>query len=228
MSATVVNPSTNPSTNTDAKTLFRAAYENRYTWDSSFPGYRADVTYRHGEVLYQGQAKVVPDERMGYRGEVTGIANEEVQKAVQGQLWEIAVHRVRRPFERTHDGNEFSLGDTDANGAVQVNIEGKAKGDHYRVKGNEVVKVHRHMHGTVVTIHTFSTHDTGAGYLSHTYDSVYHDPKTGDQTSEVSLFTDEYGEFGGYQILTKRTIATPDEQGQTQTLEFEFSNIELA
>jgi len=28
---------------TQARDLFRAAYENRYTWDSDFPGYVADV-----------------------------------------------------------------------------------------------------------------------------------------------------------------------------------------
>ena len=39
--------------------------------------------------------------------------------------------------------------------------------------------VYRHIHGTVVTIFTESTTDTGAGYLSHTYSSRYNDPETG-------------------------------------------------
>lgn len=33
---------------TQARDLFRAAYENRYTWDSDFPGYVADVELRQG------------------------------------------------------------------------------------------------------------------------------------------------------------------------------------
>ncbi|MGB5592975.1 MAG: DUF3386 family protein [Crocosphaera sp.] len=30
----------------DPRDLFRAAYENRYTWDQNFPGYTADVTFK--------------------------------------------------------------------------------------------------------------------------------------------------------------------------------------
>jgi hypothetical protein len=65
---------------------------------------------------------------------------------------------------------------------------GKAEGDRYHVRDNEVSMVHRHIHGTVVTIHTFSSHDTGAGYLSHKYDSVYCDPATGEQKGGRSVF----------------------------------------
>ena len=57
---------------TDATALFRAAYDNRYTWDSSFPGYTADVTYRCAGTEFHGKAVVSPDPRMGYKGEVAG------------------------------------------------------------------------------------------------------------------------------------------------------------
>ena len=36
-------------TQVSARDLFRTAYENRYTWDSSFPGYTADVTFTSGD-----------------------------------------------------------------------------------------------------------------------------------------------------------------------------------
>ncbi|MBD2328874.1 DUF3386 domain-containing protein [Alkalinema sp. FACHB-956] len=208
----------------DATTLFRAAYENRYTWDSSFPGYTADVTYRCGDQVFQGQAKVSPDPRMGYKGEVTGIEDEEVLKAIQGQLWETAIHRVRRAFEQTHGANTFTFGETDESGAVEIIMGGKATGDRYKVRNNEVVLVHRHIHGNVVTINTFSTYETGAGYLSHTYDSVYHDPQTGVQTSPKQLFEDSYEEVNGYTVLNKRVITTED---NSQPVEFVFTNIQL-
>ena len=86
-----------------------------------------------------------------------------------------------------------------------------------------MVLVHRHLHGVVVTITTFSTHDTGAGYLSHTYDSVYHDPKTGEQKKGRSEFTDEYDQVGDYFVLTRRAIASADEGD----MEFVFSGIQL-
>ena len=85
--------------------------------------------------------------------------------------------------------------------------------------------VHRHIHGVVITIHTHSSHDTGEGYLSHTYDSVYHDPETGAQKGGKSNFVDEYEKVGDYQILNRRLITT--EGDKTDTQEFIFSNIQL-
>lgn len=210
---------------TSARDFFRAAYENRYTWDSSFPGYTADVTYRCGDQEFHSQATVSPDPRMGYKGEINGIEDEDVSNAVRGQLWEIAVHRVRREFEKTHGNNTFRFGETKPDGAVELLMGGKAEGDRYEVRNDEISLVHRHMHGTVVTIHTYSSHNTGAGYLSHEYDSVYADPKTGEQTSGVSLFTDEYDQVDGYWILTRRAIAAKG--SDAPTAEFLFSNIKL-
>ncbi|MEM9903480.1 MAG: DUF3386 domain-containing protein [Cyanobacteria bacterium P01_D01_bin.44] len=204
---------------TSARDLFRAAYENRYTWDSNFPGYTTDVTFVKGDKTYTGKARVNPD----LSAEVFELDDEDALKMVKGQLWEVAIHRVRREFEDTHGKNQFSCGDTDETGAVQILVEGKSAGDHYKVRNDEVVLVHRHIHGVVVTINTFSTHDTGAGYLSHTYDSVYHDPKTGEQKKGRSEFTDEYGKVGDYCILTRRAITSEDEPD----MEFVFSNIEL-
>jgi hypothetical protein len=205
-----------------APDFFRAAYENRYTWDSHFPGYTADVTYTQDGQVFTGKARVNPD----MKAEVTEVADEAAQKAIAGQLWETAIHRVRRSFEQTHGSNTFTYGETDATGAVELLMGGKAEGDRYKVRENQVCLVHRHMHGVVITINTFSSHDTGEGYLSHEYDSVYHDPQTGEQKGGKSLFSDEYEKVGDYFILTRRTIET-DANGQTHTQEFAFSNIEL-
>lgn len=209
-----------------ARDFFRAAYENRYTWDAAFPGYRADVTFTHNGQTYKGKATVSAD----LKPEVTGIADEAAQKAVHGQLFEVSIHRVRRSFEDSHGNNTFRYGETQTNGAVEILMGGKAEGDRYEVKNQEVSMVHRHIHGVVVTIHTYSSHDTGAGYLSHRYDSVYHDPKTGDQKGGLSDFEDEYTEVGGYYILSRRLIETTtdsDNGPQEDSQEFVFSNIEL-
>jgi len=36
-----------------ARELFKEAFENRYTWDKDFPGYRAEITYfpKEGEPI---------------------------------------------------------------------------------------------------------------------------------------------------------------------------------
>lgn len=206
----------------EARELFRAAYENRYTWDSNFPGYTADVTYRVGDREYTGKIRINRD----FSFDVTDVADEDAKKAIHGQVWEIAVHRVRRPFEETHGKNTFTLGDTDDDGAVEVFVAGKAMGDRYKVKNNEVSLVHRHMHGIVVTINTFSSHDTGEGYLSHRYDSVYSDPKTGEIQGERTEFEDSYEKIDGYYIMTRRVIHS-QQDGQPSTSEFAFSNVKL-
>ncbi len=209
-------------TQASARELLQAAYENRYTWDKNFPGYTADVTYKTGDRQFQGQARVSPD----LKGSVSGIDDESAAKAISNQLWEVAIHRIRRPFEQTHSENTFSYGETDDTGAVEILVGGKGEGDRYKLRNNEVCMVHRHIHGVVVTIHTFSSHDTGAGYLSHRYDSVYHDPQTGAQKGGRSVFTDEYENVGDYVILNRRLIETETDQGP-QTQEFQFSNIQL-
>jgi Protein of unknown function (DUF3386) len=209
-------------TKVSAQELFRAAYENRYTWDSEFPGYTADIKYTYDGKEHKGQVNITTN----LKAEVLGVTDEEAQKAIHGQAWEIAVHRVRRTFEQTHGENIFRYGATDADGAVEILMGGKAEGDKYKLRNNEVCLVHRHIHGVVVTINTFSSHETGEGYLSHTYDSVYHDPKTGEQKGGKSDFVDEYEKVGKYSILNRREITT-DVDGKPSVQEFIFSNIKL-
>lgn len=209
-------------TKLSARELFQAAYENRYTWDNTFPGYTADITYKYDDQVFTG--KVIIDGNL--KAEVLDVEDESAKKAIHGQAWEIAIHRVRRSFEDTHSANQFSYGNTDETGATEILVGGKGEGDKYKVRNNEVCHVHRLIHGTFVTIDTFSSHDTGAGYLSHTYDSVYHDPKTGEQKGGRSEFTDEYEKVGEYFILNRREIST-ETAGKTSTQEFIFSNLKL-
>lgn len=209
-------------TQISAQELFQAAYENRYTWDKNFPGYTADITFKEDDKVITGRIRVNAD----LKAEVFDVQDEQAQKIIHGQAWEIAIHRVRRSFEQTHSTNTFSYGNTDETGAVEILVGGKSEGDGYKVRNNEVCYVHRLIHGTFVTINTFSSHDTGEGYLSHTYDSVYHDPKTGEQRGGRSEFTDEYEKVGKYFILNRREIRTQTE-GQVSTQEFIFSNIKL-
>ncbi|MDZ8050937.1 MAG: DUF3386 domain-containing protein [Aulosira sp. ZfuVER01] len=209
-------------TQISAQELFRAAYENRYTWDKYFPGYTADVTFKHDEQVITGKVII----SASLKAEVLDVEDEQASKAIHNQAWEIAIHRVRRSFEDTHSANSFSYGATDENGAVEILVGGKADGDKYKVYNNEVSHVHRLIHGTFVTINTFSSHQTGEGYLSHTYDSVYNDPKTGEQKGGRSEFTDEYEKVGKYFILNRREIRTQID-GKVSTQEFIFSNIKL-
>lgn len=206
----------------EARELFRSAYENRYTWDSNFPGYTADVTYRSDDRQYTGKIRINQDCTF----DVTDVEDEEAKKEIQGQVWETSIHRVRRAFEETHGKNVFTLGKTDDAGAVEVFVEGKSMGDRYKVRANEITLVHRHIRDVVVTINTYSSHETGEGYLSHRYDSVYTDAETGTSKGGKSDFEDIYEKVGDYYVMTQRTIRT-EEAGKVSTSEFAFSNVKL-
>ncbi len=209
-------------TQISAQELFRAAYQNRYTWDENFPGYSADITYKYDGQVFTGKVRIDAN----LKWEVLQIEDQAAKKAIEAQVWEIAVHRVRRSFEQTHGENTFTYGETDKTGAVEIFLGGKSAGDKYKVRNDIVTLVHRHIHGVVVTINTFSIHETGAGYLSNTYDAVYHDPQTGIQKGGRSEFTDEYEKVGNYYILNRREIRT-ETDGNLSIQEFIFCNLEL-
>jgi Protein of unknown function (DUF3386) len=206
----------------EARDLFRTAYENRYTWDKNFPGYTAEITFKRADEVFKGKVCVNRD----LSAEVFDVADEQAQKEIHSQLWETAIHRIRRSFEETHSKNSFSYGATDETGAVEILVGGKSDGDRYKLRNNEVCHVHRQIHGVVVTIDTFSSHQTGEGYLSHRYDSIYRDPKTGELKGGRSEFEDNYEKIDGYYILTSRVITT-EENGQKITREYGFSNVKL-
>jgi hypothetical protein len=196
---------------TDCTAAFRAAYENRYTWDPGFGGYQGRCIWEQAgeggepDRRAEGRFQVGAD----LKATVEGITDEEVHKAVASQLWEVAIHRVRRSFEQTHGANTFTAGDTDAVG-TEVIVGGKNEGDRYRIHNDVVTMVHRHIHGTVVTIYTESTTDTGSGYLSHTYSSQYADPATGAARGGKSQFTDTFVPLteAGPWVLSERVVAT--------------------
>jgi hypothetical protein len=151
------------------------------------------------------------------KASLEGIEDEAVHKAVASQLWEVAIHRVRRPFEQTHGQNTFTAGDTDAVG-TEVIVGGKGQGDRYRIKDDVVTMVHRHIHGTVVTIFTTEVLDTGAGYLSHTYTSQYSDPASGELRGGRSAFTDTFIPLpgGGPWVLAVRVVVSQPETGAAE------------
>jgi hypothetical protein len=200
---TIAPPQAIPTAGSDCSAAFRAAYENRYTWQPGFGGYRGRCVWEQDDQRHEGTFTVGAD----LKAHVDGISDETVHKAVASQLWEVAIHRVRRSFEQTHGENTFTAGDTDAVG-TEVIVGGKNAGDRYRIKGDVVTMVHRHIHGTVVTIYTESTTDTGSGYLSRSYTSQYSDPASGSPRGGLSRFTDTFVPLvdEGPWVLSERVV----------------------
>jgi len=205
----------------DCRDAFQAAYQNRYTWEPGFGGYQGRCVWEQGDRRVEGRFQIGAD----LKAKVEGIDDAEVEKAIASQLWEVAIHRVRRPFEQVHGANTFTAGDSTDEG-LEVLIGGKGEGDRYRIKDDVVTMVHRHIHGTVVTIFTTAVTDTGSGYLSKTYTSQYADPKSGEIRGGRSNFTDTFVplEGNGRWVLEERVIET-EAHGETpagsQTFRFE-------
>ena len=207
----------------DLRDQFRRAYDNRYTWDPGFSGYRGRCIWQQGDRQAEGRFEIGAN----LKAKVEGIDDEEILKAISSQLWEVAIHRVRRSFEQTHGSNTFTAGDTDAVG-TEVLVGGKGEGDRYRIKDDGVTMVHRHIHGTVVTIFTTDVTDTGSGYLSHTYVSQYADPATGETRGGRSSFRDTFAPLtdGGAWVLAERVIDT-EAHGDTPAGSQTFRFVEL-
>ena len=206
----------------DCRDAFRAAYQNRYTWEPGFGGYEGRCVWEQGDRRVEGRFQIGAD----LKAKVEGIDDADVEKAIASQLWEVAIHRVRRPFDQVHGANTFTAGDRTDEG-LEVLIGGKGEGDRYRIKGDVVTMVHRHIHGTVVTIHTGSTTDTGSGYLSRDYTSQYSDPASGEARGASSRFEDTFvplGEKGSW-VLARRAISSKDSDGQDTLQVFEFNDL---
>ena len=206
-----------------AQDIFRSAYENRYTWDQNFPGYQATVTMETGDQQYTAQAKVNSDLSF----EVTDIEDQEAKKSIQGQLWEMTIHRVKHSFEQSHGKNVFSFGEKDSDGAVEILVGGASEGNSYKVKNNAVSFVNRRIRDKVVNINTLKTFMTESGYLSEQYESFYLDPETKEKATGITTFEDKFEKIGDYYLLVTRTINTTDSDGKPQTIKFQFSDIEL-
>jgi len=206
---------------TSARELFRAAYENRYTWDDNFPGYSADVELKQGSEVYTGKVRINRDLSV----EVTGIEDEQVQESIYTQLRDVITHRKRSQFEQSHGKHEFNLGKSDENGAVEILVQGDAMGSNYKIRGTEICQVSRVMGRMAFTIDTYESLNTPEGYLATRYDAVFRNPQTNEVTA-VLKFEDNYEKVGDYYVMTKQVVQDY-KQGVRTTTEFNFSNVKL-
>ncbi len=207
----------------DCAGLFKQAYQNRYTWGQQFQGYQGSCSYRKDGQTYTGEFQVARDLKV----EVVGFQEESIQKLISTQLWEVGIHRVRRPFEQVHGANTFTAGETNDVG-LEVIVGGKNRGDKYRIRNNIVTKVERHMHGRLIVIHTEKVFFTDDGYLSNLYTSQYFDSKTLKPMNEKSFFIDEHIPISdnGPWVLSSRCISQlPFKEALRDTQTFSFFNM---
>tara|TARA_Y100001968_G_scaffold301689_1_gene314201 strand:- start:5989 stop:6651 length:663 start_codon:yes stop_codon:yes gene_type:complete len=204
-----------PILGTDCRELFKEAYENRYTWDNDFPGYKGRCSWQNDKSTFHGSFILGKD----LKAFVEGIDDELINKSISSQLWEVAIHRIRRPFEKIHSKNIFTYGGYDENNGIEVLVSGKNKGDKYNIKGKIITMVYRHIHGNLINIFTDEVFETGEGYLSKKYTSQYLDPSSAKPVRAKNNFNDEYTALdkNGPWVLSKRKIET---ESQKETFSF--------
>lgn len=205
----------------NARELFRAAYENRYTWDENFPGYNANVQLKQGDEVYNGTIRINRDLSV----EVSGIKDEQVQESIYTQLRDVVTHRKRSQFDQSHGKNEFSLGKSDESGAVEILVKGDAMGSNYKIRGTEICQVSRVMGRMAFVIDTQESLDTGNGYVSTRYDVVFRNPQT-NEVNKVLNFNDTFQQIGNYYVMINQVVRSY-ENGERTTTEFNFSNVLL-
>jgi Protein of unknown function (DUF3386) len=205
-----------------ARDIFQAAYENRYTWDENFPGYTAYLELKQGDELYTGQVKVNNDLSV----EIAGIEDEKVRESVYNQMRDIITHRKRSTFEKAHGNSTFNFGEEDPTGAVEILVQGDAMGSNYKVRGKEICQVSRVMGPIAFVINTQESLQTGDGYVSIKYNAIFRDSKTNELKGKRD-FTESYEKVGKYYLPTRQVIDAIDKNEERITTEFNFTNIRL-
>ncbi len=226
--------------NTSARELFQAAYENRYTWDSNFPGLSANVSVAIDGVTRIGKARINPDMTVEVimdqpqlierttrtpSGEEKTVSVDEGQEWLNNQLRDVVTHRKRKTFEEAHGKSSFNLGAADESGAVEILVTGDSMGSNYKVRGNEISMVSRVMGRIGFVINHLGHLDTGEGYISSLYTAIFRNPQT-DEIVRQARFEDIYEKLGNYYVMSKQIVQS-NEQGQTKNYEITFSDIQL-
>ncbi|RAM52620.1 MAG: DUF3386 domain-containing protein [Hapalosiphonaceae cyanobacterium JJU2] len=203
-----------------AHELFQTAYESRYTWDTNFPGYSADVKVVQGAEIYTGQIHINHDMSI----EVTGVSDQQVAEGIYTQLQDMITHRQRNPFEESHGNNEFVLGETDNTNAVEILVKGELMDSTYKIRDKQVCQVNRIMGRMAFVIDTYKSLDTGEGYIPACYDATFRNTQT-NTVDSILKFEDTYEKIGNYYIMTKQIVQEYIEDKNTTNTEFNYSNI---
>ncbi|MEL6930817.1 MAG: DUF3386 domain-containing protein [Cyanobacteria bacterium J06600_6] len=211
-------------TDNTALQRFRAAYENRYTWDSDFPGYTTKLELKQGDEVYRGDIRVNKDLSV----EVSGIEDEKVSESVYNHMRDVITHRKRNTFENAHGKSTFTLGEEDNTGAVEILVKGDSMGSNYKIRGTEICQVSRVMGPMAFVINTNESLDTGEGYISVGYNAIFRDSKTNDLKAKRE-FEESYEQLGKYYVPKHQAIESidPDPNSDKITTEFIFSETKL-
>ena len=206
----------------NCKEIFRKAYQNRYTWNNEFNGYRGKCIFFNNNEKYKGDFILGKD----FKPQIQGIEDEKIVKSIASQLFEVCIHRIKREFNSVHSENNFNLLKISESG-IEMSVSGKNAGDKYRVKNDCINMVYRKIHGTIIEIFVEEFLDTGAGSLSKKYSSQQFDPNTKKAISEKLEYEDEFINIAKENnlFLNSRTIKFLNQNQEEELQKFVFEGL---
>ncbi len=209
-------------TEINCKEIFRKAYENRYTWNDDFNGYKGKCIFSTNEHRHEGQFFLGKD----FKPHIQKIDDDKIVKSIASQLFEVCIHRVKREFQSVHSENDFNLLSSSESG-ILMSVSGKNKGDRYRVKNDCINMVYRKIHGIIIEIFVKEFFDTGSGFLSKRYTSQQIDPNTLKPNSFKLEYEDNFKKMNknGIWVLESRTIKSLNEKNEEVINKFIFSDL---
>ena len=206
----------------NCKEIFKEAYDNRYTWPSKFNGYS-------GKCIFVEKGKSIEGEFVldsNFKPKIINISDKNIVKGISSQLFEVAIHRVKREFTEVHKNNHFKfLGESEK--GMKIEVLGKNEGDKYIVKDKKINMVLRKIHGVVIEIFVQEFIDTGDGFLSKKYSSQQLDIETLTPKSKILEYEDNFVNLGinNIWVLESRIIKFLDEKDNVNKINYIFKEL---
>ena len=175
----------------NCKEIFKEAFNNRYTWPNKFDGYSGKCIFVENEKSIEGE--FILDSN--FKPKIINISDKNIVKQISSQLFEVAIHRVKREFSEIHKNNNFKFLEQSYEG-IRIGVSGKNEGDKYIVKDKKINMVFRKIHGIIIEIFVQEFIDTGDGYLSKKYSSQQLDCETLTPKSKILEYEDNFVDLG--------------------------------
>ena len=208
----------------NCKEIFKEAYNNRYTWPNKFNGYSGKCIFVENQKSIKGE--FILDSN--FKPKITNISDNNIVKGISSQLFEVAIHRVKRAFNEVHKNNNFQFLEESEEG-LKIEVLGKNEGDKYIVKDKKINMVFRKIHGVIIEIFVKEFLDTGYGFLSKKYTSQQLDIETLNPKSKKLEYVDNFINLGinNMWALESRYIKFIDDNGKEQNINYFFKELSL-
>ena len=206
----------------NCKEIFKEAYENRYTWPNKFNGYNGKCIFVENEKSIEGE--FILDSN--FKPKIINISDKNIVKGISSQLFEVAIHRVKREFTEVHKNNNFKfLGESEK--GMTIEVLGKNEGDKYTVKDKKINMVFRKIHGVIIEIFVQEFIETGNGYLSKKYSSQQLDIETLTPKSKILEYEDIFVDLGinNIWVLESRVIKFLDDNEKANEIKYIFKEL---